>query len=307
MKILVTGGAGFIGSNIVEELVSQNHEVVVLDKFSLGTMINLESVKKKITVIKGDIRDEKTVEKASRGCDIISNQAAASSSPMFKSDLKGSVEINVVGFVNILNAARKNNVRRIVFASTSSIYGNNKPPLREDMKVEPPNFYSATKFNNEHMAKLFSQEYGIETIGFRYMSVYGPHEEPKGNLANLVSQFLWAMKKDESPVIYGNGKQTRDFVFVKDIVQANMLAIDTKKRFFGEIFNVGTGKTTSLNDMITMLNKILQKNIKPKYIPVPIKNYIETQIPDISKIKKELGYSPKYTLEDGIKILAQSK
>jgi len=306
MKILVTGGAGFIGSNIVEELIKNGHEVVILDNFSLGSMENLESVKDGVMVVKGDIRDEQLVNQLAEGCDVISNMAAASSSPMFKASLKEAVEINVLGFINVLNAAKKNGVKRVVFASSSSIYGNNPPPLREDMKVEPPNFYSATKFKNEHTARLFSQEYGLETIGFRYMSVYGPHEKPKGTYANLVSQFLWCMKNGEPPVIYGDGTQTRDFVFVKDVVQANMLAMFTKKRFLGEIFNVGTGRAVSVNEMITILNKALGKNLTPKYIPTPVKNYIETQLADLTKIKRELGYNHKYSLEDGIRYLVEN-
>jgi len=304
MKVLITGGAGFIGSNIVEELVKSGHEVIVLDNFSLGNMSNLESVKNKITVVKGDIRDEKLLEDISKDCDVISNQAAASSAPMFKTNLRESVETNVLGFTNILNAARKNDVKKVVFASTSSIYGNNPPPLRENMDVCPPNFYSATKMNNEHMAKIFSQEYGLETIGFRYMSVYGPHEESKGGYANLVSQFLWSMKKNESPVVYGNGKQTRDFVFVKDVAQANILAVNTTKKIFGEIFNVGTGKATSMNDMINLINKILRKNIQPTHIENPVKNYIAVQLADISKIKSDLGFEPRYSLDAGIKEIA---
>ena len=304
MKILVTGGAGFIGSNLVEELVKLGHEVVCIDNFFLGNMDNLAAVKDKITVVKGDIRNEKDVLKAAKGANCIYNEAAASSSPMFKEDLRGSIAVNIDGFVNILNAARKNDAG-VIFASTSSIYGNNPPPLKEDMKLTPPNFYSATKYAEEHIARIYTDEYGIKTIGFRYMSVYGPHEKSKGKFANLVSQFLWSMQKNEAPVIYGDGEQTRDFTFVADVVQANVLALEAKAK--NDIFNVGTGVATSLNDMIAILNKVMNKDIKPEYVETPVKNYILTQLADISKIKEALGYEPKYTLEDGIKLLIEGK
>lgn len=299
MKVLITGGAGFVGSNLAEEL-AKDHEVTILDNFSLGIMENLAAVKDKVKIVKGDVKDEETVKKV---CDVdfILHQAAASSSPMFKDDLKGSFSVNIDGFINLLNAARDNNVKRFIFASSSSIYGNIPGLLKEDMGVVPPNFYSITKLTNEHLAKVFSQEYGLETVGFRYMSIYGPHEESKGIYANLVSQFLWAMKKGEPPVIYGDGSQTRDFTYVKDVVKANVLALESKKKFLGEIFNVGTGSTITLNGLIEILNKVLNKDVKPKYVENPIKNYILTQQADLTKAKTMLGYDPKYSLEEGIR------
>jgi len=298
MKILVTGGAGFIGSNLVEELARRGHAVVAFDNFYLGTRKNLEGLD--IEVVNGDIRDADSVNKAASGVDIVFNKAAASSSPMFAKDLRGAVAVNIDGFINILNASMENGIKKIIYASTSSIYGNLSPPLREDMNVTPPNFYAATKLANEHLAKVYTSEYGIETVGFRYMSVYGPKEEGKGVFANLVSQFLWAIQKNESPVIYGSGEQTRDFVYVKDVVTANILAME-KNNIGSEVFNIGTGTATSLNSLTTLLNRLLGKNVKPKYIKMPVKNYIDTQLGDISKISAKLGFKPLYTLEAGIK------
>ena len=183
MKILVTGGAGFIGSNLVEELVRRDHEVVAFDNFYLGTRTNLEGLD--VEVVSGDIRDADSVNKAASGVDIVFNQAAASSSPMFAKDLRGAVAANIDGFINILNAAKDNGAKKIIYASTSSIYGNLRPPLREDMNVTPPNFYAVTKLANEHLAKVYTSECGIETVGFRYMSVYGPKEEGKAFLRTL--------------------------------------------------------------------------------------------------------------------------
>ncbi|HLD57950.1 MAG TPA: NAD-dependent epimerase/dehydratase family protein, partial [archaeon] len=160
---------------------------------------------------------------------------------------------------------------------------------------------ASTKLMNEHLAVLFSREYGLETVGLRYMSIYGPREGGKGIYANLVTQFLLSIQKGESPVIYGDGEQTRDLTYVKDVVQANVLAMESKKKLLGEIYNVGTGKCASLNSLVDIINKVLGKSVKAKYVEMPVKNYIATQLADISKISKDLGYKPKYGLEDGIR------
>jgi nucleoside-diphosphate-sugar epimerase len=307
MKCLVTGGAGFIGSHIVEALVKKNHDVIVLDNFRLGREKNLFPVMDKIQLVEGDIRDEKLVLKLTKDVDFIFHQAAASSSPMFMQNLREALSINIDGFATLLNVARENGAKRVVHASTSSIYGNNPLPLREDMKLTPPNFYSVSKLACENLAKVFSNEYGVQTVGFRYMSVYGPREESKGIYANLASQFLWAIIKNERPVIYGDGSQTRDFVFVKDVVKANLLAMDMSKKISGEVINVGTGKATSLNELVSILNKILGKNLKPKYTKLKVKSYIRGQQADLTKAKKLLGYAPKYTLEEGIREIIGEK
>ncbi len=307
MKILVTGGAGFVGSNICELLVERGHEIVALDNFFLGRKSNLEKIKNEIDLIEGSITDEYLIQDVSKGIDVICSQAAASSSPMFSMEkLRNSVSTNVDGFLILLKAAVDNKIKRVVYASTSSIYGNLPPPLHEDMTVIPPNFYAASKIMNEYCAIIFSQMYGLETVGFRYMSVYGPHEESKGIYANLVSQFLWGMQKGQSPEIYGNGNQTRDFVYAKDVARANVMAIESKNRLLGDIFNVGTGRSYSLNQLVDILNKILETSIRPKHIPMPVKNYIAVQQADISKIKKSLGWEPRFSLEDGIMDILKS-
>ena len=307
LSILVTGGAGFIGSNLVEALVADGNSVTVLDDFSLGKMENLASVKNKVEVIKGDLRDLETVKKATKDVDIVFNEAAASSSPMFIDDLRNAVSVNVDGFINVLNACRINDVKKLIYASTSSIYGNSKPPLKEDIPVTPVNLYASTKLLNEHLAILFGKEYGLETIGFRYMSIYGPREESKGIYANLATQFLWAMQRNEQPVVYGDGTQTREFTYVMDVVAANMLAMNLKKNISGEILNIGTGTCTSLNDLVAVINKILGKSIKPKYVENTVKGYIDAQLSDITKIKNMLGYAPKYTLEKGLREIISKK
>jgi UDP-glucose 4-epimerase len=291
VKIVVTGGAGFIGSNLCEELVNE-HEVIVYDDFSFGKMENLNRIKDKVQVLKGDIADSKI---KSLKCDAIVHLAGTSSAPMFMPDPSKGVVTNVDGFLNVMECARKNDVK-VVYASTSSIYGNNPTPLTENQKVVPPNFYSVSKLAMENIAHLYNQEFGIESAGLRFMSVYGPHERAKGKFANLVSQFMWWMLKGENPVIYGDGTQTRDFIYVKDIVQAIKLCLGVKG---SEIYNVGTGAAYSLNQLVEILNDVMGLSIDPTYVENPIKNYIMTQLADITKIGK-IGYKPEYTLKKGI-------
>lgn len=300
MKSLITGGAGFIGSNLAEMLVEKGHDVTVVDNLFLGTEKNLEKVRKKITFVKGDIRDQELLIKLSKGVDFIFHLAAASSSPMFRDNLKETLEVNIDGTIHVLNAARVNNVKRVVYASTSSLYGNSAPPLTEDMALKPVNFYSSSKLMKEHLAALFGVEFGLETVGLRFGSVYGPHEESKGIYANLVSQFMWALQKNEQPVVYGDGKQKRDFTYVKDICTALLLSATVKKKMLGEVFNVATGRTSTFNKLVDTLNVMLGKKLKPKYIANPVKNYIYDQGLDITKIIKTIGFKPHYTLESGI-------
>ncbi len=300
MKVLVTGGAGFIGSNITEALVEKGYEVTVLDSLFLGREANLKSVIDRIDFVKGDVCNRQVVFNVMKGVDYVLHQAAASSSPMFSENLKGAVAVNIEGFINVLDAARENSVKRIVHACTSSVYGSNPVPHSESMPVEPPNFYSASKFGAEHIAKIYSSEYGLETVGLRYFSVYGPHEKAKGRFANTVSQFMWDMKEDRAPVIYGDGSQTRDFTYVRDTTEANMMAMK-KPGVSGEIFNVGTGISKSFNDIIMMLNAALGTNVKPKHIINPLKSYVGDTLADTAKAESVLGFKARTSIEDGIK------
>ena len=292
MKILVTGGAGFIGSNLCETIAAE-HDVTVYDNLSLGSRDNLKAVKDSLKIVRGDILDRKI---RSMKCDTIVHLAGASSAPMFMPDPSKGLNTNINGFVNVLECAKANGAV-LIYASTSSIYGNNPVPLREDQMVTPPNFYSVSKLTMENLAYIYNVNYGVSSAGLRFMSVYGPHERSKGKFANLVSQFMWWMLEGKSPVIYGDGNQKRDFTYVKDIVQAIMLLLEAKG---SEIYNVGTNKAYSLNQLVGVLNKVMGTDIRPEYIENPMKNYIMTQLADITKIGK-LGYKPRYTLENGIR------
>jgi len=303
MKVLVTGGLGFIGSNLSAKLVEDGHEVFIIDNLLLGRHENVEKIKDKVTVIEGDVNKEVDLDKVG-SVDIIFHLAASSSAPMFEKDLKAAYYNNIIGHVSVLKWAKKVGAKKVIYASTSSIYGNNPIPLKESDVVTPPNYYSITKFAQEHTSHVFSRVHGLESIGFRFMSVYGPNEKTKGHFANLVSQFIWDMVKGKAPILYGDGTQRRDFTYVQDIVQALLLAMNTEKRFGSEVFNIGTNKDYSLLEMVEIINKANGTEIKPELIPNPVKEgYVMTQLASLDKVSLELGYKPTVSLEDGIKIL----
>jgi UDP-glucose 4-epimerase len=189
-----------------------------------------------------------------------------------------------------------------MFASTSSIYGNNPIPLTENQSVTPPNFYSVTKHAQEEFSRVYAQRFGLEVIAFRFMSIYGLNEGHKTTFANLVSQFIWDMAKDKSPVLYGDGLQERDFTNVKDVIQGIELAMHTDKKYSFNVFNIGTHKSINLIELVELINKAMGKKIKPEFIENPVKEgYIKNQLADLNKISSELGYKPTIELEDGIR------
>ncbi len=297
-KILITGAAGFIGSNAANLLSKEGYGVIALDNLFLGKKENLEA---QATFLKGDVNNPEDLQEAGP-VDYIIHLASSSSAPMFTDDLIGSFQNNTMGHLKVLEYARATGVKKVLFASTSSIYGNNPIPLAEDQQVTPPNFYAVAKHCQEEAAHVYSEVYGLEIIGFRFMSVYGLHEEHKGRFANLVSQFIWGIEQERKPVVYGDGTQTRDFTNVKDIVQAFKLAMETPKRFGFTIFNVGTSEAASVNSVIDMINRIMETSVPTTHVENPIKSgYIQFQQADISKISRELGYKPTVTLEEGIR------
>jgi UDP-glucose 4-epimerase len=301
MKLLVTGGAGFIGSNIANTLSREKNTVVVaFDDLSLGRPINLfQSVK----FVKGSVMDYELTLELSKGCDYIFHSAAKSSSPMFKNDPREGVDINVLGFMNVMESAKRNQVKKVIFASSSSMYNGLPIPFTESQTITPKTFYEASFYCREILARSYYLENGLNSIGLRYFSVYGPNEKHKGNFANNISQFLWNMTNGDSPIIYGDGTQTRDFTFVDDVVQANILALQSEEREFG-IYNIGTGTETSFSRIVEIINQHLGTDIRATYVDNPIKNYVRKTKADISLAKSELGYEAKWgSLEDGIAAL----
>jgi len=298
-KILVTGGAGFIGSNFCN-INKKKYEVTALDNLFLGDKDNLDP---DVRFIKGDACKKEDLDKVGK-VDYVVHLAGTSSAPMFMDDGFVFGYVNAIqSFVTVLDWARRNGVKKMLYASTSSLYGNNPLPLVETQNVVPPNHYAVTKRVYEHCSRCYSKVYpDIDIIGFRFMSVYGPNEEAKGIYANLISQFCWDIARGLSPVIYGDGEQTRDFTNVKDVVQGLTLAIETKKKIGADVFNIGTGRATAVKDIVDALNKAFGKDVKPTFIENPVKeDYVRGQYADISKIQKVLGYKPVVKLEDGIK------
>jgi len=298
MKILITGGAGFIGSNLAEKL-AEDHDVTILDDLYIGSKKNLDNTD--IEFVEGSVMNEELVNKVCKDCDYIFHNAAMSSSPMFKEQHKLGMEVNVLGFMNVMKAARDNCVKRVVYASTSSLYNGNPLPYSEIQPITAKTFYEASFRTREIVAQTYYFENDVSSVGLRYFSVYGPKELHKGQYANNVSQFLWDMMKGKPAVIYGDGTQRRDFTFVNDVVSANILAMKSKIDF--GIFNVGTGIGTSFNDLVALMNKLLGTSIEPVYVENPIKNYVHDTIADLSLVAKSLGYKPQWSLERGIKFL----
>ncbi len=298
-KVLVTGGAGFIGSNFCN-INKEKYEITALDNLFLGDESNLDE---DVKFIKGDARKKEDLDQVGP-VDYIIHLAGTSSAPMFMgNDFVWAYTNAIESFTQVLDWASKNGVKKVLYASTSSLYGNNPLPLVETQNVTPINHYAVTKRMYEHVSRCFNKVHPeMDIIGFRFMSVYGPNEEAKGIYANLISQFCWDIGRDKTPVIYGDGTQTRDFTNVRDVVQGLRLAIETDKKLGADVFNIGTGNATSVKDIADTLIKSFGKDMEPTYIENPVKeDYVQGQYADISKIQDVLGYEPTVTLEAGIK------
>lgn len=303
-KILVTGGAGFIGSNFSNMMAEKDHDVTAFDNLSLGKQENLSD---KVNFVQGDVNKEEDLLRAGENFDYIVHLAASSSAPMFAADMYWAYQNNICGHIRVMQYAKKTNVKKMLFASTSSIYGNNPTPLTEDQDVVPPNHYSVTKFAQENASRVFNKAEGLEIVGFRFMSVYGLNEGHKTTFANLVSQFIWAMNNDERPVLYGDGTQERDFTNVKDVCQGIELAMNNEKQYGFTVFNIGTQSCINLLQLVELINKAMGKNIEPELIENPVKEgYVKSQLADITKISTELGYKPTVELEEGIKEIVEN-
>jgi len=301
MRILVTGGAGFIGSNLANSLAARKENTVVaLDDLSLGTPANLSP---NVRFTEGSVMESDLVNEMTKDCDYIFHQAAKSSSPMFKDDPREGMDVNLMGFMNVMEGARRNKVKKVIFATSSSIYNGLKAPFKESQTVFPRSFYETSFYCREAIARSYFLEYDVNSIGLRYFSIYGPNEAHKKNFANNISQFLWDMASGKSPLIYGDGSQTRDFTYVEDVVQANTLAMQSDKKF--GIYNVGTGVETSFNEVLMTINAQLGTTIRAEYQKNPIKNYVQQTMANISLASRELGYRPRWNISNGIKSLVR--
>lgn len=299
-KYLVTGGAGFIGSNIVQRLVKEGEYVRVLDNLSTGSINNLSSVIKDTDFIEGDVRDLPGLQNVMQGIDYVLHQAALPSVPRSIESPTQSHENNMTGTLNALIASRDNRIKRFVFASSSSIYGDTPVlPKKEEMPPSPLSPYALTKVAGEYYCRIFHSVYGLETISLRYFNVFGPHQNPDSEYAAVIPKFISALLLNKAPVIYGNGEQTRDFTFIDNIVLANILATRAKKTE-GEAVNIATGFRTSLNQLLDQLRDITHNNVSPKFTFVRVGD-VRHSVADISKAKQILDYKPEIDLKEGLR------
>ncbi|MBN2478043.1 NAD-dependent epimerase/dehydratase family protein [Candidatus Micrarchaeota archaeon] len=296
MKIISTGAAGFIGSNLTKRLVNEGHQVLAVDNMHTGSEENLKGID--VELMKCDSGE---VEKwGSFEPEAIFHNGIYSSSPMYVQNPYLTSKV-IDEFLHILEYARKNDAK-VVYASSSSVYNSIKPPHKEEMVPLVKDFYTEARYPMDRLGILYNEFYGIQVTGLRYFSVYGPNEKSKGKYANLISQFLWAIKKGEKPVVYGDGNQTRDFTYVDDVVEANILSMD---KGISGVFNVGTGKYITINNMIKLLNEKMGTNLEPEYVENPIKNYVYETQADVEKAREVLGFEAKVKLEEGIEKLVE--
>jgi len=306
ISVLVTGGAGFIGSNIVEYLIKYNvKKVRVLDNFATGFHHNIEEFKQldNFELLEGDIRNLETCKKAVEGIDYVLHQAALGSVPRSINDPITTNDVNVNGHLNMLVAVKESEtVKRMVYAASSSTYGDSKNlPKVEDIIGKPLSPYAVTKYVNELYADVFARTYGVDTIGLRYFNVFGPRQDPNGAYAAVIPLFMKAIVDEIPPKINGDGKQTRDFTFVENAVQANIRAMLANKEAGNNIYNVAVGDRTGLIDMWNSLKEIANSNIEAIHGPDRIGD-IKDSLADISKAKNGFGYDPKFNLYEGLKV-----
>jgi len=297
---LVTGGAGFIGSHIVDALVKGGKKVRVIDNLSTGNAANLAHLINDIEFIEGDIRDANLLDKAMKGIDFCFHEAALPSVARSVEDPITVNQVNIDGTLNLLFAAKKNKVKRFIYASSSSAYGDSPSlPKKEDMKPHPLSPYAVSKLTGEYYCGVFYSVYGLETLCLRYFNVFGPRQDPNSQYAAVIPKFITCFLRNTSPQIYGDGTQSRDFTYIDNVVYANMLAAEAKSTS-GQILNVACGRRTSLNDLVELLKNLLSSKVSPDYAE-PRSGDIKHSLADISEARHMLGYSPKTSFEQGIK------
>jgi len=299
VRYVVTGGAGFIGSNTVDELVRRGHSVVVLDDMSSGKEENLTEIRSKITIMKGSINDLEIVQKAMLQADYVIHLAARTSVPRSVKDPIETNRVNVDGTLNVLVAARDNKVKRVVLAASSSAYGDTPTlPKAESMQPVPISPYGVTKYVGELYAQTFGRCYALENVSLRYFNIFGPRQDPDSPYSGVLSRFSTAFLESTPPVIFGDGEQTRDFTYVDNAVQANILACEASGAT-GKTFNIGTGQAISLNNVVKMLQKISGKTLEPKY-ELPREGDIRDSLADIQLAGEVLNYKPAVGFEQGL-------
>jgi UDP-glucose 4-epimerase len=306
MKALVTGGAGFIGSHIVERLVRTGHTARVFDNFSSGKRENLAPFAPRIEVIPGDLRDRERVDLAVTGCDVVFHEAAIVSVPYSIEHPQETHDVNLQGTLNVLEAARRAGAKRVVFASSAAIYGDAPElPKRETMLPSPISPYGVEKITGEHYLRVYGSHYGLETVALRYFNVFGPRQDPSSPYSGVISVFVARALAKKTLTIFGDGEACRDFVYVDDVVDANFAAA-TRDGVSGQVFNVARGGRTSLNDLVAMLGRILQREIRPEHASERAGD-IAKSVADVAHARDKLGYEAKVGVEDGLERLVRWK
>jgi nucleoside-diphosphate-sugar epimerase len=300
MRVLVTGGGGFIGSHLVDRLLAEGHDVRVLDNFATGRRENLTHVQSDIELVEGDIQSYERAHNAVAGCEVVFHEAALPSVPRSIADPLTSNATNVVGTLNVLLAARDNGVRRVVYASSSSVYGKNPTlPKREDLAVLPISPYAVAKLAGEGYCRSFTEVYGIETVALRYFNIFGPRQDPLSQYGGVVPKFIKALLANESPTINGDGEQSRDFTYVENAVEANVLAMQAPAADSIRIFNIASGHRVTLNELYSELRSLAGSDIEPTYGP-PRPGDVRHSLADVSAAEVGIGYRPLVGISEGL-------
>lgn len=300
MKILVTGGAGFIGSHLVDQLLAQNHQVVVLDNLSTGKMENLPPGNDRLQIEKGDICCRQTVDQITRGCDAIVHLAAVASVHASVEDPCGTHQVNLVGTLNLLEAARNNNIKRFVYASSAAVYGNTEVvPVSENTHLKPLTPYAADKLAGEYYIDFYRRQFGLKPIMFRFFNIFGPRQDPSSPYSGVISIFLERAMSGRPISVFGDGEQTRDFVYVADLVRLLEQAV-TMTRNIAEPMNVGNGDQTSLKQLLAVIEEFAGRPLEVShYAPRP--GDIRYSCADNRRVKEQMSYSHEYSVAEGLK------
>ena len=303
MKIVITGGAGFIGSNLAEELSKEkDNEVIIIDDLSTGKIENIKGLN--IRFVEGSITDLNLLKSIFKDVDYVFHQAAIASVQKSIEDPKRTDEVNAKGTLNVLIAARDGGVKKVVYASSSAVYGDTpKLPKREDMTPNLLSPYAITKLIGEYYCKVFDEVYGLKTVSLRYFNIYGPRQDPHSDYAAVIPRFINRVLENKPPMIYGDGEQTRDFTFVKDVVRANILAIRSDAT---GVYNIASENRISINELANIIIKFLEKNLIPIYND-PKEGDVKHSFGDISKAKRDLDYEPRYSFKEGLKRTIKSE
>jgi nucleoside-diphosphate-sugar epimerase len=306
-QYLVTGGAGFIGSNIAEALLRQGASVRIMDNMATGRERNLQALQTyapRLQILQGDLRDWETVKAAVAGVEVVFHQGALASVQRSIADPVSSLETNIMGTQNVLIAARDQGVRRVVYASSSSVYGNTPTlPKYEEMPTAPMSPYAVQKLTGELLCGVFTRIYGLETVALRYFNVFGPRQDPASEYAAVIPRFLTALLEKRRPIVFGDGEQTRDFTFIENVVQANLLAA-TSQEAIGQAMNIGCGERISLNRVLDLARELLDTHIAAEYREARSGD-VRDSLADISRARKLLGYTPAINFREGLARTAQ--